>query len=311
MKTELLKKRFEFLKLIRTFFENNQYLEVETPIMAPYATLDANIEPIKCYYQGKTLYLQTSPEYYMKELLTYGFKKIFQINKVFRHDIITPLHHPEFTMLEWYEINKDYFYTMDFTQKLIIFLANKLKIKLKPFKKISIKELFKKYVKVDLSNYFDKKKLFELCKKNNLNPNGNDNWCDLFFRIFLNIIEPNIKNENIFIYDYPEPLGAMAKPKFNDHFYTERFELYMDGIEICNGYSELTDPQLQFKRFKRELNERKEKGLTQYKINDRFLNCLKNLPECSGNALGVDRLFMVLTKQNNIYSSLPFNLALH
>ncbi|MDD2714701.1 MAG: EF-P lysine aminoacylase EpmA [Candidatus Wallbacteria bacterium] len=310
----MIKGRFRLLKTIREFFDRKGYLEVETPELSPYATLDANIASFESCLNGFPLYLQTSPEYYMKELLSMGFDSIFQLCKAFRYGEIGKIHNPEFTILEWYITGHDYNYMMRETEELVReVLGEKIRKDWEPpFERRSIRELFAAILKIDLDRCLTKETLQEACLKSKLTLTSDGEWEDLFFKLLLTYIEPTFKGKAVFLCDYPEKLGSMARPSVKNSLYAERFELYLDGIEICNGFSELTDAGHQKKRFVSDQTERRLRGQPVYEINDRFLEVLSNgLPACTGNALGVDRLYQVLTGEPTIHSFLPFSFRNH
>jgi len=305
--TELLILWYKFHKKIRDFFESRGYLEVNTPKMGEYATIDTNIASFVTEDEsGKKFYLQTSPEYYHKELLGYGMEQIFEMNSAFRNEPQESIHNPEFLILEWYRVGKDYNFMMDETESLIRELYQK-EGKCVPydFERKSVCELFQEYANIDLSKCLERESLATVYKKLGLKFCDDDNWDTLFFKIFLTKIEPNFKNRAIFVYDYPEKMGAMARTKKDDPRFAERFELYIDGMELCNGYSELTDYNIQRRRFERDIDERKRLEMPVYPINTRFLDALKRgIPDCTGNAMGVERLFAVIHGIESIHEFL-------
>lgn len=296
-------------------------------------------------------YLNHSPELYMKRLLGHKnaldtsdhFDKIFQITKVFRNgEIGGPHHNPEFTMLEWYRKNADYKDLMTDCENLIEFCTDNVRTKSQnenaharnkyatanlstqrlhktdiklpqsPFPRISTRELFLKHTGIDLL----KNRTTAKFKKNSIQK-GHDvkncqNWDDIFFKIFLNEIEPNLPKTPIFITDYPASQAALARLKKNEPFFAERFELYINGVELCNAFSELIDPNEQRKRLIKEQQERKKMGKPVFLIDEEFLKALGRIQnssknaEAAGIALGLDRLLMILLNKNHINDVLLF-----
>lgn len=291
------------------------------------------------------VYLNTSPELQMKKLLgsPEGFDKIFNITKVFRNgEMDGPLHNPEFTMIEWYRKNADYKDLMKDCENLILELVriNRLKtigadetqnnlavsqtaapqipsltyqsetINLStPWPRFTTNELFIKYCGLDLLENQE----FATFKKNaeakNLDTNGCENWDDIYFKIFLNNIEPELTklNQPIFIYDYPASQAALAKKSSSNQFFAERFELYIKGIELANAFSELTDSKEQLARLLEEQNLRKTMGKTILPIDEEFLSALEAITTpTAGIALGLDRLIMLLLDKKSIEEVLLF-----
>jgi len=303
----LVKKWFGFHRKIRDFFSSNGYLEVHTPKLGRFATIDTNIASFVTEDEtGEKFFLQTSPEYYHKELLSYGFKQIYELNSAFRNEPKEKIHNPEFMILEWYRVGKDYNFMMDETEELIKNIAKDEGKSLSYiFERKSVSELFLEYTGIVLEDCLEKEEMLKAYKKIGLKYNENDDWDTLFFKIFLTKIEPEFKNRAVFVYDYPEKMGAMARAKKDDPRFAERFELYIDGMELCNGYSELIDYNIQKKRFERDIDERKRLGMPVYPINTRFLDALKRgIPECTGNALGIERLFAIIHGIESIHEFL-------
>ncbi|MDQ5883032.1 MAG: lysine aminoacylase GenX [Patescibacteria group bacterium] len=306
---EIQEKRAEIKDLIRQFFKEKGFLEVQTPILVKGMSTEPYLDPIKVEffdeknkkYQG---YLITSPEYSLKKLLSQGFTNIFEITKAFRQkEAFGGWHNPEFTILEWYRTKADYRDVMKDTEELVNFLVQQLyhreyfyfqnrKIDVSlPWPSMTIKQAFKKWAGIQI----DQKKKIR-------------NFDDWFYLVFLNQIEPNLpKNGPLILYDYPLPQAALAKRKSQKSFYAERFEVYLGGVELCNAFSELTDPKEQEQRLKKEQNIRKKLKKEVIPIDKTFLEALKSgLPKTSGNALGIDRLEMLLLDVKDINDLLTF-----
>ena len=249
-------------------------------------------------YKG---YLHTSPEYTMKKMLSAGFINIFSICKCFRNnESFGGTHNPEFTMIEWYRAGADFYKIMDDVEDLFgVLFRNFAKNESKKFVRIHMRDLWKKYADADLDDYLDKEKMFELCVKKNYKPKKDEKYEDLFYRIFLNEIEPKLIEPTI-VHHYPAQMAALAKISDKDKKYAERFEVYINGMEIANAFSELTDAAEQLKRLKEEQILRQAQGKDVYDIDMEFVEALKTMPRSAGIALGVDRLVQVLIGCQNI-----------
>ena len=272
--------RARIIQSVRNFFINKGFLEVETPCRIPAPAPEVNIEAVS----SGLWFLQTSPELCMKMLLASGYSRIFQICKCFRQNERGNRHLPEMTMLEWYCAGADYFEMMEQTESLIKFVAKstgfKNSIKFqgqtidfnKAWEKIPVSQAFEKYSDLSLHDAV-------------LN--------DKFDEIMAFEIEPKLGINPVFIYDYPEPQKSLAKLKNTNPPVAERFELYIGRIELCNGFTELTDSKEQKERFKQEQQIMEFSGKQTYPLPERFLKALDDMPESSGNALGIDRLVMI------------------
>ncbi len=289
-----LKLRSKIVKAIRAFFESHDYLEVETPICIPAPAPEAYIDAISC----EDLYLHTSPELCMKRLVASGYARIFQICKCFRKEEEGQNHLPEFTLLEWYHTGSTYLDLMRQCEQLILYIANF----------IGLGETFTHFnTKIDLSppwNYVTVAEAFEKFAPVSLDDALNNNTFD---EVVAFEIEPHLGiGKPVFLYDYPSEKGALATLKKNDPNFAERFELYIAGIELCNGFTELTDAKEQRRRFEEEQVNREKMGALQTPMPEKFLQALAFMPDVAGNALGVDRLIMLLTNCDNIEDVVTF-----
>ncbi len=276
-----LKTRSRVIQLIRDFFTERHFLEVDTPIWCPAIIPEAHIDPLV----SEKGYLQASPEMFMKRLLSRDFDKIFQICKCFRKNERSPRHLPEHTLLEWYAKDQTYVDLMDQCQQLVQHIAaglglgtcltyQQMTIDLTlPFDRISVGQAFDRYgsssaVQALEAGRFDEIMGFE--------------------------IEPclGIKKPCI-VYDYPAPFASLAKLLPGDKNLAQRFELYVAGIELANGFTELTDPVVQRQRFVKENQIRSTRSLAALPLPEKFLEALETMPEAAGIALGVDRLVML------------------
>ena len=298
----IIQHRARIYRQVRAFFEERGCLEVDTPLLSPSTNTDVNIESIKASSLGKTLYLQTSPEFAMKRLLAAGSGSIYQICHAFREGEKGRRHNPEFTLLEWYRIGFDYEQLMDEMECLIDNLSGKSN----QYQRISYRQLVLEHISVDI----DKVELSELQKKiDSLVPGtrsvelGYDQCLDILISL---VIAPEMKGY-VFIYDYPVSQAALARVKTINPAVAERFELFYDGLELANGFSELCDSSQQRQRFEGDNNRRLDAGVEPYPIDELLLSALNSgLPECAGVAIGLDRLLMVLLGKESIDQVLSF-----
>jgi lysyl-tRNA synthetase class 2 len=308
------------IKVIREFFDNQDFYEVQTPILQVSPGMDAHIHAFKTKLKGvdlkfkDELYLHTSPEFAMKKLLVAGLPKIYQICQVFRNAEGSRLHSPEFTMIEWYRVNAGYRDIMDDCIAMLRYCASNLEIKTynyknikcDPFKSwqlISVKEAFKEYGNIELEEILDDSDAFKkILSAQKIHIAEDDRWDDLFFRVMAEKIEPNLGYDvPAILYDYPVSMASLSRKKPEDPRFAERFELYICGIELANAFSELTDAKEQAIRFKKEMDQKQDLYKERYPIDEDFINALEfGLPESGGIALGIDRLVMLASGCSNI-----------
>ncbi|MBI2436301.1 MAG: EF-P lysine aminoacylase GenX [Candidatus Magasanikbacteria bacterium] len=309
-----LELRFEIIRAMREFFWSKNFLEVETPLVLKHPGMEPNLSAMKVDFHNEhresfTAYLHTSPEYTMKKMLASGFGNIFSLTKCFRdEESFGGMHNPEFTMVEWYSVGADLFRLMREVEKMIGFVVKKIE-KLEAgswkrefvFTKVSMKELWLEILNVDLDEYLTTEKMFELCREKGYSVSEDEQYEGLFYRIFLDEIEPRLATMGgVMIYLYPAPMASLSKKSVEHPGYAERVEVYVDGVELANGFSELTHADEQLKRLQEEQAERKLQGKTRYEIDMEFIDALNTMPECAGIALGVDRLVQVVLSCKNI-----------
>lgn len=279
---ERLHRRDILIRSLRHFFQRRDYTEVETPIRVLSPGIDPYVDALPA---GEKFFLATSPELEMKKLLAAGMDRIFQITRAFRADEKGDLHAPEFSLLEWYSVGEDYGDLMKMTEEIVreagaaleeAGIATAADSWPSPFPRITVDEAFRRHAGWEPSRAFE---------------------ADRFFRDLVEKIEPGLAGQGaLCLTDYPAPAGALARKKPEDPKVCERFELYLEGIEICNGFTELTDPVEQVERFERDNEERRRLGKCAYPIDGEFISALESgLPPCAGNALGIDRLLLALT----------------
>lgn len=325
---EKITKREIILSLIRKFFKEKGFTEVETPLLVSRPDPSPFNEVFETQIlKNKKGFLAPSPEFFMKKLVAEGMEKIFQICKAFRNpEELDPLHNPEFTILEWYRTKADYRDLMIDCENLLNFLQQNLSDKknsslpenhLKylgqtinlnpPWPKISLKKAFKKSAQIDLDEFLVLKRAREIARKKGYQSVGRFTWEQLYHQIFLNEIEPKFPKEKpIILYDYPAPLAALARLKKSSPGYAERFELYCGGLELANGYSELTDGKEQEKRLEKDLRIRKKLKMKNFGYDREFLKAVNRMPATAGIAVGVDRLIMLFTNAKTIEEVIPF-----
>ena len=291
---KVLKERALIINAVRNFFINDDFLEVETPIRLPSIIPEAHIDSV----DSEEWFLQASPELCMKRLVAQGYDKIFQICKCFRKNERGEKHLPELTMLEWYAKDETYIDLMTTCQNLIRHIAKEADNSLTLNYQGKSIDLNKDFIKLSVKDSFLQ---FSDTTMEKACTNGN------FDEIMSFQIESALGTDQpVFLYDYPVALGSLAKSKQSNPDLAERFELYIAGIELANGFSELTDPAEQRKRFKSELALRKNHGKKETPMPEKFLKDLSKMPKTAGIALGLDRLVMLFCNITSIDQAVAF-----
>jgi len=289
-----LTERARIIQEIRSFFVREGYLEVDTPLLLPTVAPEAHIDPVAAGGH----FLQTSPELCMKRLAAAGYQRIFQIAHCWRERERGKLHLPEFTMLEWYRADADYRDLMSETRSLVRhLLQNSAALPVLSYQgkeieiageweRLTVKEAFARFGGISMDEA--------------LNSDG-------FDLVMVERIEPELgKEKPVFLYDYPACRSALARIKEADPTVAERFELYIAGVEIANGFSELIDPVEQRRRFLHDSAQRHAAGLAVPPLPENFLAEMAGMPQTAGIALGVDRLVMLLTDAGAIDDVVAF-----
>lgn len=289
-KQPALNKRARIVQAIRAFFIGDDFLEVETPHRIPVNAPEVHIDAMTSGGWA----LQTSPELCMKRLLAAGYPRLFQLCRVWRDGERGSRHLPEFTLLEWYRAAADYTELMADCEALFATLApdgitlpdgRHLDLQ-RPWERLTVADAFRRYAGIDVNTALA---------------------ADRFDEVLTEAIEPHLGLERpTLLCDYPLALGALARSKPDNPTVAERFELYMGGIELANGFSELTDPQEQHARFLRDETVRRAAGKTPLPLPEPFLAELAAMPPAAGIALGVDRLVMLLTGAERIDQVVAF-----
>jgi len=295
-----LQARARALAAVRDYFAREHFLEVETPQRVPAPGVDLHLDAIPAHGG----YLITSPELHMKRLLAAGFPRIFQLARASRSDELGRLHEPEFVMLEWYRAFAGISEVLADTEQLLRLVAERVSGEARllgpsgqryelelPFQRITVREAFQEHAgiadAVDLA-HTDEARYFEL---------------------LVNLVEPGLARESkpLFLWKYPANQAALARLSSEDPSVAERFELYVGGVELCNGFDELTDPSEQRLRFAQDALRRTAEGRTTYPIDERFLAGLgSGMPRSGGNALGFDRLLMLATGARELGDVIAF-----
>jgi len=307
-----LKLRSQVIDAIRSFFKARQVLEIDTPILCSNTVTDPFISSIPAHVainqnnKLKTYYLQTSPEYAMKRLLAACPIPIFQITKSFRQGEIGHNHNPEFTMLEWYRPHYDHHQLMDEMDELLQSILCCQKAIRKTYADLFFDILQINPHQVELNHLKDCARKHHIHLANEVT--DKDTWLDL---LMSHCIEPKLLGDRpFFIYDFPASQAALARIKKGDPSVAMRFEVYAQGRELANGFYELQDAHEQRLRFETNLLKRNELGLDELPIDEYFLSALNTgLPDCSGVALGVDRLIMLVAESDNIQDILSFDFS--
>ena len=289
-KRQTLTERARIIQNIRSFFIDRGYLEVETPHRIPANAPEPHIDAVA----SGACALHTSPELAMKRMLAAGYEQLFQVCRVWREGERGQFHLPEFTLLEWYRAGIDYNALMNECMELLFVLVPEGKLYragrtidlTMPWQKLTVTEAFTQYASMDLNQALAS---------------------DCFEEILTSEVEPHLgKEKPTFLTEYPSSLAALARTKPGEPQVAERFELYIDGLELANAFSELTDAEEQRRRFEKDEELRRTAGKTPYPLPEKFLAELENMPEAAGIALGLDRLIMLITEAKKIDDVVAF-----
>lgn len=335
MDTELLIQRSNIISSLREFFSQNNFLEVDTPALSPTLIPETCLEVFKTEYiepwseKKQDLFLVPSPEVYIKPLIAKHKLSVFQISKCYRNvESVGRTHSPEFTMLEYYKLGANYMDSLELTENLFYFLDKKFNLPqdlTPPFIKLSMNDAFFNHAGFYLSDCQDVKSLAQKARSLELfeptdNPFENWTWEELYNLIFVQIVEPNLpKEKGVFLLDYPKAVPCLAQDVKNSEKNQnlpckERWELYCRGIELANCYSEETEAKNIKEYFEEEGNLKNKTALVPHAMNEDYWKFFSEtdgnsgFPKCSGTAMGVDRLIMLLCGKNSIDDVLHFPL---
>ena len=315
---EVFRKRTIITSALRSYLDNEGFLEVETPVLQPLYG-GANARPFKTHHNtlDQTLYLRIADELYLKRLIIGGIDKVYELSKDFRNEGMDRNHNPEFTMLEWYEAYSDYNDQMNRVEDIIRFAANSIdKMKFdwgdvsidlsKKFDRKPYLDLLKDATGEDLLEA-DVKKLRSVCKENSIEISNKENYGQLLDELMRRLVEPNL-TQPVFIIDHPRTISPLAKShRSGEVKLVERFELFIGGAEFANSFSELNDPLDQRDRLENQAKLREKGDDEAQPIDDNFIEAMEcGMPPTGGVGLGVDRLVMLLTNKRSIRDVLLF-----
>lgn len=320
------------VQFIRDFFIAKGFHEVETPTLLTSLPIEPNLYTMKTQWQERDqpFYLATSPESSLKKLIADGIGNCFAISKVFRDlENIGPTHNLEFSMLEWYEMGKNYNDITKTTENLVLDVYHRVLKKISypesntllyqgkeidltpPWYRFTLKELFQKFAGIDLSSNLDFESIIKTAKEKGYNIENVTSWEPLYTQIFINEIESNLpQNKPVFIFDYPTALSPLCKLCPESKGFSQRFEFYVGGMEIGNAYTELTDAKTMEENFIKETQFRKENNLPLHPYDQKLIEVTKTFPDCTGIGLGIDRLSMLFADTANIEDVLYFPTSL-
>lgn len=313
---EYLQLRANTLSAIRAFFAERKVLEVETPVLANAIGTDPQLDFFTTEFcftpEAQRLYLQTSPEFAMKRLLASGSGSIYQICKAFRNGEAGRFHNPEFTLLEWYRENFDLNQLMQEIIDLMVYLFKPYKA-LDKITRISYQEVFSRFTGLDALNFSYQN--YIACAEYHKLPEavlicGQDHslWLDF---LFTHLVQPQFSmRELVLVYGYPACQSSLARINTENPLITDRVEIFINSVELGNGYYELLDSVELERRFDSEIKYRHEHDLPSVMKDQRLLSAMKNgLPDCSGMAIGLDRVLMLLAECSSIEDILSFSIS--
>ena len=314
--------RFKIIKAIRNFFDNEGFIEVETPMMQKIPG-GATARPFITHHNTLDidLYMRIAPELYLKRLIVGGFEKIYEINRNFRNEGVSSKHNPEFTMIEFYQTYCNYLDMMDATEELLKYVVNEVKGKSiinyqgqdldfgKPFKRLTLKNSILEHEKsLKIDDIDDIDKLTNLCNKENIDISKYSSIGEIQFALFEKIVEPNLL-EPTFITEYPIEVSPLARVNNENSLIADRFEFFIMGKEIANGFSELNDPDDQRRRFENQAALKEDGDEEAMYFDEDYIEALEyGMPPTAGEGIGIDRLVMILTNSPSIRDVLLFPL---
>jgi lysyl-tRNA synthetase class 2 len=317
-----LRARGRIMAALRRLFEARDFTEIEAAVLQVSPGNEAHLHAFATDLvgpdgQGSRLYLHTSPEFAAKKLLAAGERRIFDFARVFRNRERGALHHPEFTLLEWYRASEPYEAVMTDCTSLLAAAAEAAETKALTYRgrtadpfvepeRVTVTEAFDRFAGIDLlatlsAHDTDRDAMAAAAHAAGIAAAADDTWGDIFSRVLVECIEPRLGlGRPTILYEYPVAEAALARPKASDPRVAERFELYACAVELANGFGELTDPDEQRRRFETEMAEKARVHGERYPVDEDFLAALAHMPAASGAALGFDRLVMLATGATRI-----------
>ena len=306
---EVFLARSKIISETRNYFDSSGFIEVETPMMHPIPG-GAAAKPFVTHHNalGMDLYLRIAPELYLKRLVVGGFEKVYEINRNFRNEGLSTKHNPEFTMLEFYTAYEDYEFQMDFVEALIKHLSNleQSKRSFKKFKRVSFDDALTKNTSLNKKDLDDIDSLRKFAQSLKIENSKTLSIGKLKAEIFESEVEDKL-SEPTFIYKYPLEISPLSRKSEGDEGYVDRFELFIDGKEIANGFSELNDPEDQLERFKMQMEDKEKGDEEAMEMDLDYIEALEyGLAPCAGVGIGLDRLVMLLTGIDSIRDVILF-----
>jgi len=305
----VLEARARIRRALRAWFDGQEFVEVETPARVRSPGQEVHLDALPA---GDAHWLITSPEYHLKKLVAAGLPRVYELCRCWRADESGPHHATEFTMLEWYRARAPLEALADDCEALV-----RLAIRAAgrapapeveaPFTRTTVRELFANFAGIELRGDEDAATLRAKAEAAGVAVGGATAWDDIFYQVFLDRIEPALAGEGpTFVFDWPAPLGALARPHPRDPRLVERFELYANGLELANAFGELTDAVEQRRRFQEEAAIRAARKRPVYPLDEALLEALPRMPPTAGIALGFDRLVMLALGTDRIDDVLAF-----
>ncbi len=322
---ESWRKRFEVERSIREFFWSLDYTETRTPLLVTSPGMEPHLKPVQIKREADkpTVFLPTSPEFAMKKLLAKGMKRIFQICSSFRDEPESPEHHPEFTMLEFYEAGLPLDGLQQRVEALVRHLcqqihgseqfshAGRVYSTDRPWRRIRVVDAFLEHAQIDLRTHLTSESLHRVCRKFGILADPTESWDDLYFKLWLNCVEPRLPaDELFFVTHYPLSQSSLCNPIADEtgFLWANRFEAYAGRMELGNAFDELRDPAKQRANFEKDQKVRKEAygdSVPESPMDEELLEAVGKMPPVSGIAMGVDRLCMLLLDAKHIDEIIP------
>lgn len=323
MNIENLKIRSQVVKEIRSWFEGQGFLEMHTPRLVRLPGQEPYLDPFwidvarPMSHVPRRAALVTSPEYAMKKLLGAGFDRIYDLGPCFRNnEPWDGSHDPEFLMLEWYRRDADVDELMEDTEAMIrqvvaIMPNAKFQMPNNSIRRLTVEEAWREHASLELGPLLqDRAAMASVAERFGQTVSPDDSWDDIYFKVFLSEIEPKLEaGEPTFLYRYPASMAALARRSADDDRFADRVELYAGGLELANGFAELSDPLEQRKRFEEEQELRRKLGKEVWDIDGELLSALPKMGNAAGIAFGVDRLVMLICGAKSINEVIPFSAS--
>jgi lysyl-tRNA synthetase class 2 len=304
---QALEARARIRRAVRAWFDGQGFLEVETPARVRAPGQEVHLDAIPAFDRDER-YLITSPEYHMKRLCGAGYQRVYQLGRSFRAGERGPHHQPEFTMLEWYRADPSLERVAQDCEEILTVAAQAAGVSPLPvpFERTTIRALVARHAGIDLLGDESPAELREKAARAGVATTA-PAWDDIFFQLFLDRVEPHLGHAHpTFVFDWPAPLGALARRHPTDPRLVERFELYAGGLELVNAFGELIDPAEQRRRFEEETAYRRAHGKVVYPLDEQLLSALATMPPTCGAAMGFDRLVMLVLGAGDIRSVVAF-----